>query len=51
VFAVTVLAVPSAAVRAVPRPRTAIVEELANCRPGRRAAYEVDPEFEVTLAE
>jgi len=29
----------------VPNPRTAIVEDLANCRPDRRVVYEVEPEL------
>jgi hypothetical protein len=28
----------------VPNPRNAIIEDLANCPPGQRAVYEVEPE-------
>jgi hypothetical protein len=35
----------------VPNPRNAIIEDLANCRPGRRAVYGVEPEPELTPAE
>jgi hypothetical protein len=33
----------------VPNPRNAIIEDLANCRPGRGAVYEVEPEPEPEL--
>jgi len=29
----------------VPKPRNAIIEDLANCRPDRRVVYEVEPEL------
>jgi DNA invertase Pin-like site-specific DNA recombinase len=35
----------------VRNPRTAIVEDLANCRPGQRVVYKVEPEPERTPAE